>query len=149
MIPFQEPVLREEWNRSSTTRAPLPQWKVSVWRQVCNAPVGLAITWSTSCLLPSTGAAKALPLLMKIWQEELGRAASCQSWPSWPSGGELCLQSTSTHAFEQNTSRHLPALLVAFWAALLGVLLWCPLHLCPKPPTFTSFLFFWGFPHNQ
>lgn len=104
---------------------------------------------------------------MKIRQEDLGRELEGLNCPVHPppaqqppaSPGLPCHQegncvcsghgSTSTHTFEQSISRQLPALVVVVWGALLGVLLWCPLCLSPKPPALTSFLFLWGFPHNQ
>ena len=75
VIHFQETVLSGEWNKRAGAQPDLPSLsgKISTWWQVFNAPTGLAITRSTSCLLPTTQEAKAFPLLMTFWQEDLGR----------------------------------------------------------------------------
>lgn len=125
-----------------------------MWRQVCNAPTGLAIAWNTGCLLPSTRAAKASPLLMSIWQEEPGRQLerlNCPVYsqpiqrppasPGWAGlpchqeGSCVCSsrRSASTHVFGQSISGHLSASVDAVWGALLGVTLWHTLHLWCEP----------------
>lgn len=151
VIPFQEPALRGEWNKRAGAQPDLPSLsgKISTWWQVCNAPTGLAITQSTSCLLQSTRAAKKLPLWMTIWQGELGRGLERLNCPVYCHREGNCLQQPRVCLHSRPQPEHLqqlPASVDDVWGALLGVPLWCSLQVSPEPSALTSFPFFCSCP---